>query len=210
MILITLSGGLQDAYTYITRGGVFANAQTGNIVLLSGSLFSADWRRAVSYIIPITAYALGLLATALLRERLRGKSGRLHWRHWIVAAEILLLAAVAFIPPEMSRAANAIVSFSCAMQVEAFRKVRGYAYASTMCIGNLKSCMESLSGYITAKDGESLRKAGYYALVILVFALGAGLGTVLSEHLGLRAIWASSALLLLSFILMLGRDEKTP
>ena len=32
---IILSGGLQDAYTYCCRGKVFANAQTGNIVLLS-------------------------------------------------------------------------------------------------------------------------------------------------------------------------------
>ena len=32
---IILSGGLQDAYTYLCRGKVYANAQTGNIVLLS-------------------------------------------------------------------------------------------------------------------------------------------------------------------------------
>ena len=32
--LLSVSGGLQDAYTYIARGQVFANAQTGNIVLL--------------------------------------------------------------------------------------------------------------------------------------------------------------------------------
>ena len=35
---LSLSGGLQDAYTYIYRGHVFANAQTGNIVLLSQSI----------------------------------------------------------------------------------------------------------------------------------------------------------------------------
>lgn len=35
---LSVSGGLQDAYTYIFRGKVFANAQTGNIVLLSQSI----------------------------------------------------------------------------------------------------------------------------------------------------------------------------
>ena len=35
MVFLTLSGGLQDAYTYCIRGQVFANAQTGNIVLMS-------------------------------------------------------------------------------------------------------------------------------------------------------------------------------
>ena len=33
--ILSVSGGLQDAYTYMYRGKVFANAQTGNIVLLA-------------------------------------------------------------------------------------------------------------------------------------------------------------------------------
>ena len=40
-VFVTLSGGFQDAYTYICRGQVFANAQTGNIVLLSAALLRA-------------------------------------------------------------------------------------------------------------------------------------------------------------------------
>jgi uncharacterized membrane protein YoaK (UPF0700 family) len=33
-ILLAIVGGFLDAYTYISRNGVFANAQSGNIVLL--------------------------------------------------------------------------------------------------------------------------------------------------------------------------------
>ena len=36
--ILSISGGLQDAYTYMYRGKVFANAQTGNIVLLAQNL----------------------------------------------------------------------------------------------------------------------------------------------------------------------------
>ena len=32
-MLLAIVGGFLDAYTYVARGGVFANAQTGNIVL---------------------------------------------------------------------------------------------------------------------------------------------------------------------------------
>ena len=32
LIFIILSGGLQDAYSFFCRDGVFANAQTGNVV----------------------------------------------------------------------------------------------------------------------------------------------------------------------------------
>ena len=50
---LSLSGGLQDAYTYMSRGKVFANAQTGNIVLLSQSIGSGDWPLAIHYLVPL-------------------------------------------------------------------------------------------------------------------------------------------------------------
>ena len=50
---IILSGGLQDAYTYLFRGKVFANAQTGNIVLLSQSISAAEWNLAIRYLVPL-------------------------------------------------------------------------------------------------------------------------------------------------------------
>ena len=37
-ILLAICGGFMDAYSYTCRGGVFANAATGNIVLLAISL----------------------------------------------------------------------------------------------------------------------------------------------------------------------------
>ena len=42
-VFLSLSGGLQDAYTYLFRGKVFANAQTGNIVLLSANIMDGRW-----------------------------------------------------------------------------------------------------------------------------------------------------------------------
>ena len=44
-VFLSLSGGLQDAYTYLFRGKVFANAQTGNIVLHSATLMDGNWER---------------------------------------------------------------------------------------------------------------------------------------------------------------------
>ena len=141
-IFLSLSGGLQDAYTYFFRGKVYANAQTGNIVLLSQHLFTGDFLKALHYLIPLVAFASGILAAELFREHFQSLKA-LHWRQMIVLAEILLLFSVGFFPQELNLLANAIVSFSCAMQVQTFRKVNGYAYASTMCIGNMRGGMEA-------------------------------------------------------------------
>ncbi|WP_427189458.1 DUF1275 family protein [Parvimonas sp. G1604] len=39
-IFLALSGGLMDAYSYLLRGQVFANAQTGNMFFTWSSRFS--------------------------------------------------------------------------------------------------------------------------------------------------------------------------
>ena len=81
------------------------------------------------------------------------------------------------------------------MSKQAFRKVHGYGYASTMCIGNLRSGTESLSKYLRNKDRAFLLKALHYFGIILFFALGAGAGGILSDLFSIRAIWASPLLL---------------
>ena len=189
-MFLSLSGGLQDAYTYFFRGKVYANAQTGNIVLL----------------IPLVAFASGILAAELFREHFQSLKA-LHWRQMIVLAEILLLFSVGFFPQELNLLANAIVSFSCAMQVQTFRKVNGYAYASTMCIGNMRSGMEALAVWIVKHDPKALRKVFHYLGIIFLFGVGAGLGWVAVEHFATRAIWWSCLLLVICFALMFIRED---
>ncbi len=72
---------------------------------------------------------------------------KVHWRQLILIGEVCLLFLVGFIPETFHTLANAIVSFVCAMQVQSFKKVNGKSYASTMCIGNLRSAMETLCIY---------------------------------------------------------------
>lgn len=194
--LLTLSGGLQDTYTYLRRGRVFANAQTGNIVLLGQSLFDGNWGRAGRYLLPVLAFALGVAAAEWLRVRLP------HWQRRVLLWEIFLLFLVGFIPHSLDHLANALVSFSCAMQVQAFRKIGGFPFASTMCIGNLRGGVESLCAFLRTGDRQERRKARLYFLVILLFALGAELGSLAVELLDLPAIWLSCALLTLDVWLL--------
>ena len=156
MVFLTLSGGLQDAYTYCVRGQVFANAQTGNIVLMSQRAFAGDLAGVLRYLIPLLAFALGVFAAEMVRRRCQEIS-RLHWRQMVVLAEIGLLLGVGFLPSSWDAPANALVSFTCAMQVQAFRKVNGSAYASTMCIGNLRSGVDAFCAYWDTRDRTALR-----------------------------------------------------
>ena len=206
-VFLSLSGGLQDAYTYLFRGKVFANAQTGNIVLLSTNIMDGRWDKVLHYLVPLCAFALGVLAAEKMREHFQVMQ-RLHWRQLVVLGEVLLLFVVGFLPQSQNLLANAIVSFSCAMQVQAFRKVNGYAFASTMCIGNLRSGMESLCAYGKTKDKKILRKSGNYFGIIFLFAVGAALGGHMIGYIGARTIWISCIILLISFLCMFIKEEK--
>ena len=205
--ILSVSGGLQDAYTYMYRGKVFANAQTGNIVLLAQNLVDRNWSVAFRYFSPLLFFALGVAVAECIHMRYQ-KAQRIHWRQLVLAIEILLLFAVGFFPNALDLLANAMVSFACAMQVQAFRKVNGYAFASTMCIGNLRSGMESLCAYGRTKDRKTLHKAGCYFGIIILFAIGAALGGHLISVLGAGTIWISCIILLISFLCMFIREEK--
>ena len=93
------------------------------------------------------------------------------------------------------------------MQVQSFRTVRGSAYASTMCIGNLRSGMDHFYKAITEKRKDELKTAAIYLTAIGSFTIGAACGGHLTNHFSYRTIWISCGLLLVSFALMFIREE---
>lgn len=205
--LLSFSGGLQDAYTYNVRGRVFANAQTGNVVLMSQSFMQGEIARGLHYMGPLAAFALGIFIAERIENRYKD-SKSFHWRQIIILIEMIVLAVVGVMSSKLDIPANMLVSFACAMQVQTFRTVRGYGYASTMCIGNLRSGTESFSQYLRSKNKDTLFKSLHFFGIILFFAIGAGFGGVVSSMFGIRTIWISAALLLLAAIMMIQKKAS--
>ena len=182
-LILSFSGGFQDAYTYAVRGNVFANAQTGNIVLMSAGFMSGEWRSGLRYLLPVLAFAAGVLLAESIRRYFNG-ARFLHWRQSVLLFEILTMLSVGFFPKSFDIAANILVSLSCAMQVQAFRRVCGNSYASTMCIGNLRSGTERLALYFGTRDARDLAAAMEYYGIIAAFICGAVAGAGLSLYFG--------------------------
>ncbi len=202
--LITVSGGLQDVYSYFVRGKVFANAQTGNIIFLAVALSEGRWDQFFHYLVPLLFFTGGILFAQLIRMKLHHL--KLHWRQWILLIEILLLALVPFIESDL--VANGLISMSCAMQVQSFRKIHSRPFASTMCIGNMRNMMENLAMFIHTKNRDYLRRSAGYMRIILYFIIGAVIGSYLSARMGIYTIMVSSILLLAAFLLMFYHTEE--
>ena len=205
-VVLTLAGGFQDAYSYNCRGQVFANAQTGNIVLLGQNIASGNFQNALHYLFPLLAFLAGVYLSEWVRELCKSFQ-KLHWRQIVLAFEIVMLAIAGLLPQSLNVVSNILMSFACAMQVDSFRKFRGIPCATTMCIGNMRSGTELLCRYHITKDPELKRKSLHYYFIILVFAIGAAIGAVDSQKFGNPAIWIAAGLMLLGFILMFVKEE---
>lgn len=196
-VIMALAGGFMDAYSYMARGQVFANAQTGNILLCGIHLSQADLTAAMRYAFPVLCFAAGIMLADFVHSRF---ASALHWRQVIVLLEAVALVAVAFIGPDI--AANCLTSFACGMQVESFRKIHGHGIATTMCIGNLRSAVQSMDDYLINHERGFLENSALYLGTIVCFATGAVLGNWCVDRLGHLAIVVCSGLLVVAFAIM--------
>lgn len=207
--LLALVGGFLDAYTYIARGGVFANAQTGNTVLLGLTLASGQFARAMRYLLPILAFVCGVVIADSIRWRYRKpdmKKAAMHWRQIVVLTEIILLVVVSFVPQSANAVVNIVISLVCALQVETFRKVHGNTLTTTMCTGNLRAGTEQLVLWRQTGDRAAGKRALTYFAIILFFVLGAVMGAVLTTLLAEKAAIVCSIMLVAVFAAMF-REE---
>ena len=209
-VFLALSGGLMDAYSYLARGRVFANAQTGNMLLLGINIADGNWGNTLKYAMPVAFFALGIAVAQGVRAHTNERFA--HWRQLCLVGEMALLVAVALVPDSLNLLANSLTSLACGIQVQAFRKLHGRGIATTMCIGNLRAGTQELVGWCESRDPERRRdfREGtilHYG-VIVCFVLGAVLGSRLIRLLGLRAIVASPVLLLAALAIMFWDRES--
>ena len=204
--ILAIAGGYLDAYTYISRGQVFANAQTGNIMLFSIYLASGEFLKALSYIPPILAFVIGILLSEQIKKRMDG--GRLHWRQYVLILELAVMILVSFLPMGTidgiyyNTISNVLISFVCSLQVQSFRKIRGIVCATTMCTGNLRSGTEALTVFIQSKDKKSLHKAGKFYAIVLFFIAGAVISTLLTQLFQEKSVILCGALLVAAILIM--------
>lgn len=185
---LALIGGYLDIYSYLARGKVFANTQTGNLVLLGYSIAQGNMGKVIYYLLAIFAFIIGVWLAKFIEYRF--KEGRhLNWLELIVLLEIVALLLVMFIPQgKWNIVANITVSFVCGLQVQGFRKVRGKAYSTVMFTGNLKNLAEQTSHYAITKEKEAFRTSFIYLSIIAMFIAGGWLGTLIVQVYRERAV----------------------
>ncbi len=207
-LLLAFVGGFLDAHTYIARGGVFANAQTGNIVMLGISFCQMNFAKSLYYLTPIFAFTFGIFITEILKRRFSDRRF-ITWIDVSLITETMILIILAFLPIEIpNEIVNVTISFVCSMQVNSFRRIKGAAFSTTMCTGNLRSGCESLYLFLSERDSEAGARAGRYFLVVGVFILGAGAGAYLTGIMSNTALLVCCVINIITLTLLITYNAK--
>jgi uncharacterized membrane protein YoaK (UPF0700 family) len=206
-VLLTLVGGGLDAYTYVSRNGVFANSQSGNVVLLGVGAAQSHWSQALNHVPPILAFIVGVaISESLTRPRVAEFVRRP--ARVALGLEVVMLVVVGFIPRSAPDSlVTVLVAFTAAVQVSTFRTLQDSPYSTTMTTGNLRTLAANSYRALIDHDLEAAHRTRHFGAVVLSFALGAVGGAVLTRSEGPHAVWAGAVLLTLGLALFV-HDER--
>lgn len=187
-LLLTAVGGFFDAYTFVNCDGIFANAQTGNLIFVGIDLIEGNFSEVLHYSIPILSFVIGVLVSKFIETKYKELSIFKHI-YMLLLTQIVALIIISIKHKYFGVDIRPIViSFICAIQFDGFRKVNNLVFASVFCTGNLRSMSEHLYKYFVLKKKESKIPFLIYLSVITVFLSGVILGAAMSKYLLHKAI----------------------
>jgi uncharacterized membrane protein YoaK (UPF0700 family) len=207
-ILLTLANGYLDAFTYVGHGGVFANAQSGNVILLGVDLVGPGEGTALDHLWPLLAFVVGIAATRVVSRRV----SRFPWRDprpLVLATQVVILLMVALLPSDAPNwTITTSVGFASALQLASFRTVHASAFVPIAMTGNLMRTTEAMDDVMHGSGQR--RTVELYVGLIATFLVGALIGAASTDHLDRAASVVPALLFLVAGILMLGRFRGGP
>ncbi len=184
--------GFWGAYTYLLRGNVFCNAQTGNVVLLGLALGSAQWSKALYYLVPISAYIMGAFISELAPNPIKHRLF-IRWDTVLMLIEMITVLILGFIPESAPvQISQIIINFVASMQYNTFRQAEGIPVATTFATNHIRQIGVGLAKEFRhrhTQDKSHREKLLRHTGMLFFFAAGATVGTFFCHLLLGKAIW---------------------
>lgn len=204
--------GFWGAFTYLLRGNVFCNAQTGNVVLMGMALGSAQWSTALYYLVPISAYVLGAFVSELLPNPIKHHFN-VRWDTVLMLIELLAVLVLGFVPESAPvQISQVIINFIASMQYNTFRQAEGIPVATTFATNHIRQIGVGLAKelrHLHNRDKSHRRKLVRHLGMLFFFIVGAVVGTVVCHLFLGRGIWLTMLPLGVIFVTLLHADRTT-
>lgn len=203
--LLALGAGFVDAYGYISLGHVFVANMTGTTVLLGVAVAHGDAGLSAHYVLTVGAFAAGAMVGALLK-RVSGRGSQP-----LLLGGVLLLVLV--ITPSSRVEALVLLAVVMGLQGAAVARFRSISLQTIVITGTIVRLAE---GMVTTVLGSGraephVHEANiHHALTWSGYLIGAGVGGLALERLGVPLLLPAGAMLAAAALLGLieARDPE--
>lgn len=208
-MILSLTAGYLDAFTFVGHGHSFASAMTGNMVLLGIGLGHPS-PEAFGAVYPLLAYAAGAAIAHLVSRPGVRRVLPLPAYFASLLVEIAVLGVVAVLPPHVDdRLLVAVVALTTAVQNTTFRNIGTRPYNSAIMTGNLQNLAKTLAGDAWKPETKAWGQVRELGSVLVSFVAGAAAGAVATPRWDNLAALAPAACLA-ALALILARAALRP
>lgn len=206
--LMTVAG-FWGAYTYLLRGNIFCNAQTGNVILMGIAFGSAKWKAGFYYFIPISAYILGSFISELVPNPMK-RYFSIRWDTILIFIEMVFVFVLGLIPESAPvQISQVMINFIASMQYNTFRQAEGDPMATTFATNHIRQIGIGLAKEIQHRNRPNMAhraKLVKHFKMLIFFVIGILAGTICCNYFAGKAIWATLIPLSAIFVLLLYAD----
>ncbi|MDN2612234.1 MULTISPECIES: YoaK family protein [Apilactobacillus] len=185
-ILLAITSGGIDAYTFIEQGGVFAGLQTGNSILFGISLANHDFAQSLKYIFSIIFFALGIVIIKVMQRKLDSINTR---KVIIMFYEIVVVMIVGLLVKDTSSVLIVgLLSLVSAAQLQEFKLLKGNPFNPLMMTGNISKIANN--AYLVLVDHDKKAKSLLVdtIMVITSFILGTFIMGIVDHYLNAYSV----------------------
>lgn len=207
--MLMFVAGFYGAYTFSIRGGVFCNAQTANFVLFAMALGNFQWKQALYYFVPMTAYLLGAIVSEALPKPVK-QTHLIRWDTLLILIEMVAVLILGLLPETAPyQISHITINFICSMQYNTFRQAQGIPMSTTFCTNHIRQVGVAIVKVIRKGGSEEHEtRLSEHVKMLVMFVCGGVISTILCRFFLGKAIWATMVPLLVVFSGLLYADRR--
>lgn len=208
---LMMVSGVYGAFTYLLRGNVFCNAQTGNILLMGLAFGSGKWQKALYYLFPFMAYFLGSFVSELLPNPVK-RIFKIRWETLLIGIEVCAVLFLGFLPETAPvQISQLCVNFIASMQYNTFRQAQGVPMATTFATNHVRQIAVGIATELRHRNNEDKShriKFKKHLCMLIFFFAGVVIGTVCCNLWQGKAILIALIPLVVLFVLFVREDLR--
>lgn len=199
-----------DAWVYLAHGHLFANAQTGNVVLFAVHAAAGEVAEAVHFVPSIVAFIAGLLLSRLAGAWLKARG--LNSRNVRLSAECVALFILALVVGRLpNEVVTACVGFVAAVQITSLSHIGSASFNTGMTTGNLRGGISAaVAAWLDPSSKKDRDKAATLGWMCLAFVTGALLGGVATRGIGDGAVFVIIGLVAFAVLVLWRTPDPIP